>query len=206
MGSMQKIVTLMIEQTGFGKHKGFNDVSSGIGKPNIHVAQYPGVAFSCGVEVDFPQWTLGMTHLKGVLQEAVAQQHANHQGEEDVDEACCLSGNTVFLHKDITKAKTFDPSSHVYMCSIGFPPPLWLELSKMWNRSQSTYLICYHSPKDIIHSYEFDVELVTQKMTTMHGSEEQHMGYIYRRRKSGLKEASLLLCLCLSSASFASAW
>jgi len=60
----------------------------------------------------------------------------------------------------------------------------------MWNSSQSPYLICYHSPKDIIHSYDFDVELVDQEMTAMHGSKERHMGYIYRRRKSGLKEAS----------------
>jgi len=38
----------------------------------------------------------------------VAQQHANDQGEEIVDKACCLYGNTVFLHKDIAEAKTFD--------------------------------------------------------------------------------------------------
>jgi len=194
MTSMQKMVNLMIEHTGLGKDSGFIDVGSGIGKPNIHVAQCPGVAFSCGVEVEFLRWTLGMTNLKAVLQEAVAQQHAKDQGEEDVDEACCLRGNTVFLHKDITRAKTFDPFSHVYMFSIGFPPPLWLELSKMWNHSQSPYLICYHSPKDIIDSYGFDVQLVTQQMTSMHGSREQHMGYIYRRRKSGLKEASTGAC------------
>ena len=202
MTSMQKMVNLMIEHTGLGKDSGFIDVGSGIGKPNIHVAQYPGVAFSCGVEVEFPRWTLGMTNLKAVLQGAVAQQHANPQGEEEVDKACRLGGNTVFLHKDITEAKTFDPFSHVYMFSIGFPPPLWFELSKMWNRSQSPYLICYHGPKDIIHSYEFDVELVTQKVTRMHGSNEQHMGYIYRRRKSGLKEASTGACDAL----FAPSW
>ena len=121
MGSMQKIVNLLMKHTGFGKASRFIDVGSGIGKPNIHVAQDPGVAFSCGVEVHFPRWTLGMINLKAVLQEAVAQQHANNQGEEDVHEACCLRGNTVFLHKDITEAKTFDPFSHVYMFSIGFP-------------------------------------------------------------------------------------
>jgi len=35
-------------------------------------------------------------------------------------------------------------------------------------------LICYHSPKDIIVSYDFDVELVAQEMTAMHGSKEPH--------------------------------
>ena len=61
---------------------------------------------------------------------------------------------------------------------------LWIELAKVWNRSSSPFMICYHSPKDIIDTYEFDVELVTQKQTSMHGSKEGHMGYIYKR-KSG---------------------
>jgi hypothetical protein len=52
----------------------------------------------------------------------------------------------------------------------------------MWNSSQSPYLICYHGPKDIINSYEFDVELIAQIQTSMHGSKEQHMGYIYQRK------------------------
>ena len=42
-------------------------------------------------------------------------------------------------------------------------------------------MICYHGPKDIIESYDFNVELVTQTSTSMHGSKEGHMGYIYRR-------------------------
>jgi len=32
-----------------------------------------------------------------------------------------------------------------------------------------------------MQAYEFDVELVAQAMTSMHGSKEQHMGYIYKR-------------------------
>ena len=42
-------------------------------------------------------------------------------------------------------------------------------------------MICYHGPKDIIDTYEFDVELITQKPTSMHGSKEIHSGYIYKR-------------------------
>ena len=43
-------------------------------------------------------------------------------------------------------------------------------------------MICYHSPRDIIDTYEFDVELLAQSTTSMHGSKEGHMGYIYKRR------------------------
>lgn len=38
----------------------------------------------------------------------------------------------------------------------------------------------------MIDTYEFDVELIAQKQTSMHGSKEGHTGYIYRR-KSGRK-------------------
>ena len=63
-----------------------------------------------------------------------------------------------------------------------FPPSLWIDLSEMWNNSASPYLICYHGPKDIIKSYDFSVELLAKTSTSMHGSREGHMGYIYRRR------------------------
>lgn len=51
----------------------------------------------------------------------------------------------------------------------------------MYNKSQSGYLICYHGPKLIIEEYRFNVELVKQEKTSMHGSAEGHTGYIYRR-------------------------
>lgn len=80
--------------------------------------------------------------------------------------------------------------------TIGFPPPLWTRLSEMWNSSGSSaapsavpegtrnceYLICYHGPKSIIEKYEFDVELLAQMPTSMHGSKEGHMGYVYKRK------------------------
>lgn len=179
MNSMQKMINLMVQHCGLDASSRFIDVGSGIGKPNFHVAQYPGVSFSCGVEVEHTRWALGMTCLKAVLD--VAMEH------EDSDDAIlstrsCVRGNTVFLHKDIMEAQTFDPFTHVYMFSIGFPPPLWLKLAEMWNQSQAPYLICYHSPKDIIHCYEFNVELIAQTQTSMHGSKEGHMGYIYKRK------------------------
>ena len=52
----------------------------------------------------------------------------------------------------------------------------------MWNKSSSEYLICYHGPRAIIEDYGFDVVLLTQTQTSMHGSKEGHMGYLYKRK------------------------
>lgn len=71
--------------------------------------------------------------------------------------------------------------------NIRFPPRLWEHLAVMFNRSSSPYLICYHSPSDIIERYGFSVKLVVQAPTSMHGSSEGHMGYIYVR--NGKKDA-----------------
>jgi hypothetical protein len=116
MGSMQKMIDLMMKHTSLDKTSRFIDVGSGIGKPNIHVAQYPGVAFSCGVEMEHARWSLGMTCLKAVLDEAVKENDNDNHDSEDND---VVRGNTVFLHKNITEAETFDPFTHVYMFSIG---------------------------------------------------------------------------------------
>ena len=79
-----------------------------------------------------------------------------------------------------------------FLTTSSFPPTLWVELSDMWNRSTSQYLVCYHGPKDIIHSYNFNVELLTQIPTSMHGSKEGHMGYIYQR--TGATNVGSLKC------------
>jgi hypothetical protein len=178
MGSMQKMVNLMKEHTGFSSRSRFIDVGSGIGKPNLHVTQDPGVEFSYGIEVEESRWLLGMNCLQGVLEAA----------QERPDE---IRHRCLFVRGDITEAATFDPFTHVYMFSIGFPPQLWCELADRWNRSASPYLICYHGPKDIIAAYDFHVELVTQTQTSMHGSKEGHMGYIYRRT-AGLCESPVV--------------
>mmetsp|Transcript_21589 Transcript_21589/g.47819 ORF Transcript_21589/g.47819 Transcript_21589/m.47819 type:complete len:412 (+) Transcript_21589:88-1323(+) len=178
--SMQKMIDLMVKHTGFSSSSRFIDVGSGIGKPNLHVAQYPGVEFSCGVEMEHNRWSLGMTCLKACLNAAMQEQ----EEETGTVGSSLLEGNTMFLHNNILEATTFDPFTHVYMFSIGFPPDLWIRLSKMWNRSDTgscQYLICYASPRDVIDCYQFDAELLTQVSTSMHGSKESHMGYIYGR-------------------------
>lgn len=75
-----------------------------------------------------------------------------------------------------------------------FPPRLWAHLSEMFNRSSAPYLICYHSPSDIIDRYGFNVKLVVQAPTSMHGSSEGHMGYIYKRAGKNLSAPTSPLC------------
>jgi hypothetical protein len=107
------MIQYMMEYTKLDASSRFIDVGSGIGKPNLHVAHYPGVAFSCGVEMEQVRWSLGMTCLKAVLDAAAVQQ------DEHVSPQEALQGNCMFLHKNITEAKSFDPFTHVYMFSIG---------------------------------------------------------------------------------------
>jgi len=197
MNSMQKMVDLMVKHCGLDSDSRFIDVGSGIGKPNFHVAQCPGVSFSCGVEVEHTRFALGMTCLKAVLDQAMEQ-----DVEDSIPDDSRIRGNTHFLNHDITHAQTFDPFTHVYMFSIGFPPPLWIKLSDMWNKSLAPFLICYHGPKDIIHSYGFDVELIAQTPTSMHGSKEGHMGYVYKRKTFSKRTVDLNACDPLFTASW----
>jgi len=75
-----------------------------------------------------------------------------------------------------------------------FPPRLWKHLAEMFNRSSAPYLICYHSPSDIIERYGFNVNLVVQAPTSMHGSSEGHMGYIYKRTGKIIKMSGPIHC------------
>eukprot|EP00551_Chaetoceros_affinis_P018900 CAMPEP_0203716554 /NCGR_PEP_ID=MMETSP0092-20131115/1181_1 /ASSEMBLY_ACC=CAM_ASM_001090 /TAXON_ID=426623 /ORGANISM="Chaetoceros affinis, Strain CCMP159" /LENGTH=308 /DNA_ID=CAMNT_0050595133 /DNA_START=275 /DNA_END=1201 /DNA_ORIENTATION=+ len=169
VGSMQKMIDLMKVHTAFGPKSRFIDVGSGLGKPNLHVAQDPGVEFSYGIEMEHVRWMLGMSNLNMVLQ------RAEKKPSENILHRC------MFEHGDITYAKYFDPFTHVYMFDIGFPPKLFKQLADMFNRSHSPYLICYHGPRLMIDRYGFNIELIVQAPTSMHGSSEGHMGYIYRR-------------------------
>jgi hypothetical protein len=110
MGSMQKMINLMKVHTGFSSKSQFIDVGSGIGKPNLHVAQDPGVEFSYGIEVETDRWLLGLSCLKGVLGAAK---------EQSADTASRIMHKCYFEQGDIRTAKTFDPFTHVYMFSIG---------------------------------------------------------------------------------------
>lgn len=47
----------------------FIDVGSGLGKPNFHVAQSPGVRLSVGIELEHIRWQLAMYNLSQTLPE-----------------------------------------------------------------------------------------------------------------------------------------
>jgi hypothetical protein len=174
---MQKMVELMKVHTNLGPDSRFIDVGSGLGKPNLHVAQDPAVKFSYGIEMEHVRWMLGMSNLKTVLDDAYKQETSGKDLKDDEQ----IRHRCIFAHGDITEANCFDPFTHVYMFDIGFPPKLFKQLGQMFNKSQSDYLICYHGPKLMIDRYGFNVELIVQEPTSMHGSSEGHMGYIYRR-------------------------
>jgi len=178
VGSMQKMVNLMKKYTEFSASSRFIDVGSGLGKPSLHVAQDPGVEFSYGIEMERVRWMLGMSNLNEVLKAAYGQQYAGEQLHEEG----MIKHRCMFDHGNVMEAESFNPFTHVYMFSIGFPPKLWKRLSTMFNRSESPYLICYQAPRIIIERYGFLVELVKQAPTSMHGSSEGHMGYLYRRK------------------------
>ncbi len=110
VGSMQKMVNLMVEFTNLGKDSRFIDVGCGLGKPNIHVAQDPGVDFSYGIELEYVRWMLGIANLHQVLKTA--------QKQSEGDEAK-IAHQVYFAHGDITEASYFDPFTHVYMFDIG---------------------------------------------------------------------------------------
>ena len=60
------------------------------------------------------------------------------------------------------------------------PPELLLNMSGKFNRSQARFLICFHDPPTMIEDYGFNIELIVQVSTRMHGPPgEQHMCYIY---------------------------
>jgi len=46
-------------------------------------------------------------------------------------------------------------------------------------------LISYRGPRRVLSEYGYDVELVHQLPTSMHGSGEIHTCYIYKRLRSG---------------------
>ncbi len=107
VGSMQKMIDLMKMHTNFGPNSRFIDVGSGLGKPNLHVTQDPGVEFSYGIEMEHVRWVLGMSNLNMILQ------YAKKHPDENIQHRC------IFHHGDITEAKYFDPFTHVYMFDIG---------------------------------------------------------------------------------------
>jgi hypothetical protein len=91
----------MKKVTGFDRNSHVIDVGSGLGEPNLHVAQDPGVEFNYGVEESEDRWLLSMNNLKNVLNEAETNKKIGYN--------CFLDCN------GITNAQFFDPFMHVYL-------------------------------------------------------------------------------------------
>jgi hypothetical protein len=107
---------------------------------------------------------------------------ASDENKDCNTNADALHGCTNFMVGDIDDAASTDPFTHVYMYDLGFPPPLQQSIARKFNSSQhAQFLVSYRPPHRVIHEYAYDVELVDQCPTSMHGSGESHMCYFYRR-------------------------
>lgn len=187
MHSMQRVTNLLIEKCGMNHASRFIDVGSGLGKPNFHVAQHPAVRLSLGVELETIRWQLAMHNLFHVLPamgNGLRPPDApidDKNGKKSTDKLT-LHSNVNFICSDIDAAKSTDPFTHIYMYDLGFPPPLQQSIAKKFNNSvHAKFLISYRPPHRVIFEYEYDVELVDQVPTSMHGSGEVHTCYFYRR-------------------------
>ncbi len=170
VGSFQKIVDLLKAHCNLNCNSRFVDVGSGLGKPSFHVAQDPGCQMSFGVELEELRWRLSIHNHRSML-----------RATTQID--CSPPVNVFFLHADMQQAQTFDPFTHVYSCDVGFPPSTFHRLAKVFNRSQTQYLISYQSPKRIIDLYKFNVELVFKEGSLkMTGSSEGKTVFAYRRK------------------------
>jgi hypothetical protein len=63
VGSMQNIINFLVTFCALNPLSRFLDVGAGLGKPNFHVAQDPGVCLSIGVEVEPIRWRVSLIHI-----------------------------------------------------------------------------------------------------------------------------------------------
>ena len=168
--SFQRVVDYLKGSCGLDAQSYFLDVGSGLGKPNLHVAQDPGVACSVGVEADETRWQLGLHNLNSVFRACA-------------EDATLVSPKVAFARRDVDDCETLDPFSHVYAFDVGFPPALLLSLGRKFNASKATcaYYVSYQNPRRFLGDYGFRAELATQLTVSMHGSSESHTCYVYRR-------------------------
>jgi Histone methylation protein DOT1 len=101
MHSMQKIINTLVEKCELTSDSRFIDVGSGLGKPNFHVAQYPGVRVSVGIELETIRWKLAMHNLSHVLT-AVSPEWTDLDGRIDTNSP--LYGGVNFLCGDMDNA------------------------------------------------------------------------------------------------------
>jgi len=109
MESMDRLVQVLIKHTNLSKNSRFLDVGSGLGKPNLHVAQSVKVELSIGIECVENRHKLSLTHLKKALELTL-----NVNGTSPVNTPNCY-----LVHGNICDAINLNPFTHVYMFDIG---------------------------------------------------------------------------------------
>jgi hypothetical protein len=97
----EQVINFMMENCEMDRNSLFIDVGSGLGKPNFHAAQDPGVRVSVGIELEEIRWQLAMQNLKFVLADIVS----STDRASDSDDASILHG-TNFMHGDIFDVAT----------------------------------------------------------------------------------------------------
>lgn len=190
MGSMQKVINLMVEKFNLNSQSRFIDVGSGLGKPNFHAAQDPECRISIGAELEKIRWQLAMYNLHKVASELSRGKNSDDEivGDDVVTRDVKLLSGTNFIEADIDEAASMDPFTHIYMYDLGFPPPLQQSIARKFNSSQyAECLVSYRPPRRVIEEYGYAVEFVAQLPTSMHGSGEGHTAYFYRRTNSAPK-------------------
>ena len=105
MGYNQKVIEFLVDFAHLDCKSRFIDIGCGLGKPNLHVTQYPGVEFSYGIEIEEVRTNLGLINLYQILQEKYLDNEMGH--------SCLLQ------HGDISDAKSLDPFTHVYSFDVG---------------------------------------------------------------------------------------
>ena len=126
MHSMQKIVDVLIQKCSLTHNSRFIDVGSGLGKPNFHVAQYPAVQLSIGVELEEIRWQvkflsqaikkmrfivyicihiqLSIHNLLKLAEVLVSSNRSNNSAASRGDAQPPLFGGVNFILSDIDKA------------------------------------------------------------------------------------------------------
>mmetsp|Transcript_11506 Transcript_11506/g.18785 ORF Transcript_11506/g.18785 Transcript_11506/m.18785 type:complete len:392 (+) Transcript_11506:75-1250(+) len=184
--SMQKVIDFMVDKCEMGVNSMFIDVGSGLGKPNFHACQDPGVRVSIGIELEEIRWQLAMQNLKTVLKETrdnATSPASPASTSERIDHHLYPGVN--FIHGDIFDVVSTDPFTHIYMYDLGFPPPLQQKIAEYFNNStHATYLVSYRPPRRVIGEYGYEVEEIGKMPTSMTGSGESHTAYFYKRTNS----------------------
>ena len=175
LGSMQRVMGLLVESCGWNSSSLIVDVGSGLGKPNYHAANFDIRArLSIGVEIVADRWIMSMSTLREIGLVALKP------GLLDTNQAPSITGVN-FIQGDISAARTLDPFTHIYQFDLGFEPALQESIAEKFNNSRSAqYLVSYRSPREIA-AYGYQAELVQQCPTSLCGSGEGHAAYFYRR-------------------------